>query len=319
MAYTVSEYNHPTPITYAAEGFPMIAAFGAFQRWDGIFTFAYCHNDRFEPSHLTSFFDIKCEPSRLVHSPACAALFMRGDAAPAKRTLTVPISVQSARNQLRRTLDPWKINAIEMGIDPRQVLGHAVAIDLAAVDADSAGTPLPPAEGTTTYVSDTGELRWDVSQRGGGYFVADTPRTKLFTGFIRRREFDLGSGIRLAVGKTELDWATITLTVIDGESFDKPCRILIAATGVVKNSGAELEQLGGDRVTLSDRWGHEPVLCEGIPATITLPPSANRVRFYPLDEHGNRRDGVPVAANSDKTTIPLDPQHKTIWYEVEIR
>jgi glycosidase len=39
--YTVSEYNHPAPNQYVAEGFPMIAAFGAFQGWDGVFSFDY--------------------------------------------------------------------------------------------------------------------------------------------------------------------------------------------------------------------------------------------------------------------------------------
>ena len=55
MAYTVSEYNHPAPNVYAAEGFPMIAAFGAFQAWDGIFPFAYCHNTDFEPRRIASY------------------------------------------------------------------------------------------------------------------------------------------------------------------------------------------------------------------------------------------------------------------------
>ena len=49
MAYTVSEYNHPAPNSYAAEGFPMIAALAAHQAWDGMFSFTYSHNTEFEP------------------------------------------------------------------------------------------------------------------------------------------------------------------------------------------------------------------------------------------------------------------------------
>ena len=73
--YTVSEYNHPQPLTHAAEGFPMIAAFGAFQGWSAIYSFDYSGNNHFEPDKLDGFFDIKSDPSRLVHMPACAALF----------------------------------------------------------------------------------------------------------------------------------------------------------------------------------------------------------------------------------------------------
>ena len=87
----------------------------------------------------------------------------------------------------------------------------------------------------------------------------------------------------------------------------------------VQNKGMELEELGGDRVTLGTRWGTEPVLCEGIPAEVVLPVDADRVRLYPLDESGNRRSAVPCTQRDGKAAILLGPKHKTIWYEVEIR
>jgi hypothetical protein len=42
------------------------------------------------------------------------------------------------------------------------------------------------------------------------------------------------------------------------------------------------------------------------------------VQFFPLDESGNRRDPIPVAARDGKTLLQLGPQHKTVWYEVEV-
>ena len=132
------------------------------------------------------------------------------------------------------------------------------------------------------------------------------------------RAFDLGN-VKLAIGRTMLDWATVTLTCIDGEGFDKAGRILITATGHCQNTGWEMEQLGGDRITLRRRWGTEPVLCEGIPAEIALPVPPDRVKLYPLDESGHRRAAIAVAARDGKALLPLGPEHKTIWYEVEIR
>ena len=108
------------------------------------------------------------------------------------------------------------------------------------------------------FVSDTGQLRWDVSRPGAGYFMADTPRTKLWTGFVAGREFTLGD-VTLKIGRTRLDWATVSIVAIDGEGFDRPGRVLIAATGVVQNQDARLERLDDDRVTLGNRWGGEPV------------------------------------------------------------
>ncbi|HID76233.1 MAG TPA: hypothetical protein EYP56_09590 [Planctomycetaceae bacterium] len=314
MAFTVSEYNHPAPNVYAAEGFPMIAVFGAFQGWDGIFLFTYSHNTDFQPRRITGFFDIKSDPSRLVHLPACAALFLRGDAQPARRTLRVLLTQDEERNKLRETLDPWQLTARHLGADPRLALQHALALALAG-----RATPLPEgAEDAARFVSDTGQLRWDVSEKGAGYFIADTPRCKLFTGFLRRRLFQLGD-VTLRIGPTRLDWATVSMVALDGESFRDSGRILIAATGWVQNTGATLQQLGEDRVTLGRRWGEEPVLAEGIPAEITLPVAAERVRFYPLDEAGNRRRRVRCESDGSHTVLTLDPKHQTLWYEVEIR
>ena len=73
--YTVSEYNHPQPIQYGAEGFPMIAAFGAFQDWDAIYSFDYAGGRNVQPRQIDGFFDIQCDTAKLTHMPACAALF----------------------------------------------------------------------------------------------------------------------------------------------------------------------------------------------------------------------------------------------------
>ena len=123
----------------------------------------------------------------------------------------------------------------------------------------------------------------------------------------------------LAVGPTRLDWATVSIVSVDRSGFAGPGRLLVAATGWVQNTGAELKDLGGDRVTLGDRWGDEPSLCEGISAEITLPAPQGRVRFYPLDATGNRRAAVPTNDRNGRTVITLDPSHQTLWYEVEIR
>ena len=315
MAFTVSEYNHPAPNAYGAEGFPMIAAFGGFQRWDGIFPFAYCHNSDFEPRRITSFFDTKSHTAKLVHMPACAALFLRGDAQRARRTVLAPLSRQVETEQLHKTLSAWELTAGDFGVDPRTAMLHAVAMKL---DGDVPQTPEADLTHEKVFVSDTGQLRWDVSQAGAGYFIADTPRSKLFTGFVRGRTFELGN-VKLTIGKTRLDWATVSMVAIDGVGFERPGRILIAATGWVQNRDAQLERLPDDRVTLRNQWGYEPVMCEGISAEIVLPAAPQQVKLYPLDESGNRRTAVACTDRDGKAVLPLSAEHKTVWYEVEVK
>jgi len=319
MAYTVSEYNHPMPNAYGAEGCPMLAAMAAFQAWDGIFSFAYCHNSDFEPQRISSYFDIKADTVKLAHMPASAALFLRGDVAPARKTLVATMEPDAEREKLYETGDPWTLTASTFGIDPRLALSHAVALDIGKATDQPAEENLPTvAENEVTFRSDTGQLRWDVSADGAGYFVADTPRTKLFTGFVRGRTFQLGD-VSLKIGNTRLDWATVSMVCLDSDGFGEKGRILVAATGAMQNKDAKIEDLGNNRITLRNQWGGEPVMCEGIPAEIVLPVAADRVTLYSLDESGNRRGAVPVSEERGKTQLTLSPEHRTVWYEVDIR
>ena len=315
-AYTVSEYNHPAPNSYAAEGFPMLAAFAAFQDWDGLFPFTYSHNTDFEPRRITSYFDCKGDTGKIATQIACAAMFLRGDVRPAAGSTFAWMSRARERATLRETLNPRALTTAGLGVSDRHSLYRGLGLLLSAVPPPSPAPP-PLPEDKAVSVSSTGEIRWDVSQKDAGCFTVDAPRSKLFTGFVGGRTFDLG-GVGLVIGKTRLDWATVTLTCIDGKGFAQPGRILITATGHCQNTDWQMEDLGGDRITLRRKWGTEPLLCEGVPAEITLPVAPNRAKLFPLDERGDRRAAIPVSGDG-KAVVKLGPEHKTVWYEVEIR
>jgi len=246
----------------------------------------------------------------------------------------VPLTRQRERQLLHETGTPWTLTAEHLGVDPQVALLHAVALSLPADthakpaeplssrqrrpgDAgEKSGSALP--KKLKRFQSDTGQILWDVSDDDKGFFVVDTPRTKLFTGFVDGREFQLGE-VRLRIGKTRLDWATVSLTCIDGPGFDQPGRILLAATGWAMNTDAKLEQLGNSRVTLRRNWGKEPVLCEGVPAEVELPVPASRVRCFALDQRGDRKQPVPCRDHNGRAVVPIGPSYRTLWYEVEIR
>ena len=318
MTYTVSEYNHPQPNSYAAEGFPMIAAFGAFQGWDAIYSFAYAHNSQFEPPRLESFFNINSDTAKLAHMPACAALFVRGDVTPARQMVAVGMSAAAERAELRESLNSWSLTAATFKLDPRMALVHGIGLDLGRGAAVATALPPPLPEKTPRFISDTAQLTWDNAQAGAGYFLVDTPRTKLFTGFVAGRKFTLGN-VGLSIGATRLDWATVSLVAIDGAGFDRAGRVLLAATGLEQNRNAQLEHLTADHVTLRNHWGDEPILCEGVPAEISLPVPADRVRLYPLDEAGRRRGAIPIDRRDQGALLHIGPEHKTVWYEIEIQ
>ena len=79
--FTVSEYSHPYPSPFTGEGQPLACAYGRTMGWDGIFQYSYNHfPEAFEPEGLPwCIFDAIATPSVWVHSPACAAMMVRGD------------------------------------------------------------------------------------------------------------------------------------------------------------------------------------------------------------------------------------------------
>ena len=155
----------------------------------------------------------------------------------------------------------------------------------------------------------------------GRSLLIKAENTKLFTGFGSDGDkFDLGD-VELTLGKTRLNWATISMVSMNGNGFDpvavgsqgKPIRILVAATGLMQNTGMTLEHLPGNRVTYGSRAGSEPVLCEGIPFTLQFT-KARGLRCFPLDESGNRRAEIRTEGN----IVHLSPEYQTLWYEIEV-
>ncbi|MCL2624136.1 MAG: hypothetical protein FWD31_10775, partial [Planctomycetaceae bacterium] len=377
--YTVSEYDHPFPNEYNAEGQPMIAAMGRFQDWDGIFPFAYAHSNNFEPDYVTSFFDSVGNVGRIAHTIACHTMFVRGDVTVGHGRFEAGLTLPREIEIVAHARSPWAsrwgkmaslgesmsllsrvgVNilgndsaAYHVNRDPKHFVSDTGEItrDMSAPDrgfmtddrapkrfisdtGEITRDMTAPDRGFMTddrapkrFVSDTGEIYWDMTTPERGFMTVNTTNTKLFSGFVPDDVVALGD-VTLAVGKTRLGWTTVSLVSKDATGFGgdgQAAKLLVAATGKYVNTDMTIEQLGDDRITVGNRFGRGPVLCEGIPAVLTLPAAAERVTLYPLDASGNRKEPVqakPAASEADDkttSTVELSPQYETLWYEIEI-
>ena len=316
--YTVSEYNHPYPNQYGAEGQVELAVFGRFQGWDGIFQYSYNHyvND-FEPQAMPwCFFDLIARTDVLAHFPACSAVFLRGDVREAKEAVIASAGVESCRDRLiAQRSNHYGIEAA--GHDARLVAVHRTGVTFGG-DRPAEAVKLPADQ--RVIVSDTGEIVWNTEKPEAAYLAVRAPNTKLFTGFPEGRTVDLG-GVKLSLGPTRLGWATVSLVSRRATGFGEsgsPASILLAATGDMGNAGRVMKQVGPKAITLTDR-GHAPVMVEGIPATLTLPSDAAKTACYALDPHGDRKQQVPVEKADGGCRIVIGPQYQTVWYEIEVR
>jgi len=316
--YTISEYNHPYPNPFGAEAQPMLAIFGRLQGWDGIFQYSYNHyvND-FEPQAMPwCFFDLIARTDTLAHFPACAAIFLRGDAKGAVQTVAAATDETTYREKVIATRSA-SFSVGSAGHDARLAALHRVGVTFG--DGASIETRKIP-DGQRVHVSDTGEIVWNRERPGAAYLALRAPNTKLFTGFPDGRTIDLGHGVSLAVGATRLNWATVSLVSRHATGFGgagRSASILLAATGDAGNTGRVMKQVDKMHITLTDR-GHAPMRVEGIPATLTLPADPARTTCYALDERGERKTEVKVEAAPGGAKIVIGPHFQTVWYEVVI-
>jgi len=315
--FLVTEYNHPAPNTYSSEAPLLLAALAGLQDWDGVFLFTYSHRrDDWDARQIRNFFDIDQHPPKMVNLPVAAALFERGDVKPAQRCVTAACPPEKEVELLERSGAPWRLVHLGLLDVPGWTsLIHRTAIRLGeqAPAADSVGAP--KGEAPSRFVSDTGELTWDLSRKEKGVVTVDSARTKCVVGFIDGRAFTLG-GVTITPGKTLQDWCTVAITLKEGESFTGPARALLVATGYVENTNMGWKN--AEKSTVGREWGKAPTLVEGIPATITLPVPARRVKLWALDERGQRGKELPVNEAAGKAEFRIGGEHRTLWYELEL-
>lgn len=321
--HSVTEYNHSAPNTYSSEAFLLLAAYAALQDWDAIYAFAYAHRrDQWDTQRIPSFFDIDQHPTKMVTLIPAVAMFVRGDVTPAQRQIVVALDKEREVEVLRHGRAWELVHAGHLGVPPQVALVHRVAIAIAGQHIPAmALRPDQVQWEDSRFVSDTGELVWDVTESGRGVVRLNASKSKAIIGFGGGKRFDL-DGIRIEPGKTlQNGWCAITLTVMKGEApssgVPQPAHLLLTATGYAENTAMGWKT--PEKSSVGSDWGQSPSLVEGIPVRITLPFSPNRVQAWALDERGGRKRTVAIQDEADKTVLALGEPYQTLWYEIEIQ
>jgi hypothetical protein len=315
--HCVSEYNHPAPNTYGSEGFLLLAAYAALQDWDALYVFSYSHRADWDVRRIPGFFDVDQHPTRMVTFPAAVAMFVRGDVRTARELLVRSLNREQEIDALRSG-HAWElVHGGHVGLRRGEALRHRVAV---TVEGGAAGPST--AEGASPapdrrFAADTGELLWDIGTPQRGVVTVNTAQSKAVIGFGGGKRFDLG-GVIVEPGDTaQAGWSATTLTAMEGQDFRGPARLLVTATGTAENTDMRWKSPAHDSV--GRNWGRAPSLVEGIPARLSLPVEAEKVRCWALDERGQRGKAVTVRASGGKSVVDIGPTYRTLWYEIELK
>lgn len=314
--HACTEYNHPAPNTYNSEAFLLLAVYAALQDWDAIYAYCYAHSRAagWDSRRINGFFDIDQHPTKMVTLVPAAAMFVRGDVLPARSTVAASLPLEREIDLLRSARSWGLVGAADLGIQPAAALVHRVALATEGVDWPP-GALAPSAVQLTArrFVSDTGQLIWDITEPGRGVVTVNTPRTKAVIGFGGGKRFALGDVIIEPGQSLQEGWSAITLTAMN-TTTPESARWLITATGLAENTGQQWKSPAKNSV--GRNWGAAPSRVEGIPARIKLPQPASAVQAWALDERGQRRTKLPVQADTDgRAVLELGPQWQTLWYE----
>lgn len=317
--FTVTEYQHAAPNPYAAEGPLLIAAYGAFQDWDGIWFFDYRIPTAGDlagyAGRFTDFYDDSQHPAKMANYLLAAALFRRGDVAPGREALVVPFPPEREIDVLAARGGQWNLaHSGHLGLAGAEALRRRLALEVGETAASKA-LLLPKETPRAPHASDTGELHWETLARGTGVVRVDTPRTKALIGAIDGAPRTLG-GVTLAVEKTRLGFGTIGLTLLEGESFTAGGRALLVATGEVENTA--MGWTDATRSSVGNKWGKAPTLIEVVKGAVTLPVPASRVEVFALDPLGRRQTPVSVNDANGRAQFLFGQSGTTLWYEVAI-
>lgn len=322
--YTVSEYNHPAPNTYSTECIPLIAAYGAFQDWDGIFIYSYSHDNNYQEKSLDNFFDIYGHSPKMITFPASAHLFVRGDIATARETVSAVMTPKRYLDLLTEQNGNTSLVPLEyLGANGTEPYKHRTAIRFEEGTGSESIPRVQPSKMNMT--ADSGELIWNQVPSENAHVVIRSERTKGLIGFIREGEYDLGHDVSLEVGETIQGWATILLTYM--AASEKGNSWLLTATGYHENTGMIWKD--ETKTSVGRNWGSGPARAEPIPLRLTFKkPETGESSTYinptgaRLTELDNRTNGKQTTLDNNITiknnclVIDLMDNPPSLWYEL---
>ncbi len=292
---TVSEYSHPAPGDYQAEGIPLIASVAAAQDWDGVWHFGYADKaDDWNAGAFDGFFNIHANPAKWGFMPAGAVIFREGGVSPLAFGMTWPIAKHEDPLVDLIPLQRAYGHAMIDGLQSLWGIGRAAAMrQRIAIAFEGEPTPLPASSDSVT--------RLELSQ---GSFDAIGPAARV------RIETARASRDSIA---TDNGFAVLVAAALDGKPLQRSERILITVCGRVENTGMGFS---GDRRTVRTNWGEAPVRVES-PAVRLAWPTETPVKLTFLNPDATRAASQSLDPVEGEVSLEFPADSGTMWYLLE--
>jgi hypothetical protein len=311
MPFTISEYDHPAPNFFVAEMYPMLNSYSAFQDFDGIY-----HFDTGFPygsGKINGFFQTSGHPLKQVFIPAGAVMFRMGAVKPGGHYVRLGLPEESVIGELVKAGDKLKLHVTNMnyiwenaGSVNALTLLHPISVDTKAAELAMSEKVSDPGG---AWVSETGEIIWENKDSINAVYKVNAPAARVAVGYIGGKNIELGS-VTIRMDETAYNWASISLTSLDGKPVEESSKVLLVAAGRAENTGWKWDE---KFTTLGGEWGSAPSRAEGIPAKLIFR-DMDKFSVHSLDAAGNKVAEIKVSKKGSDRSFNIGSQHKTLWY-----
>lgn len=332
--YTVSEFNQPWPNRQGAEIVPALAAFAAFQDWDGVMHFAYEHSRSWDVG-VPHGFNLNGDWSKFVSFGQAAWLFRSGVVEPARVRIALPVSREDrlrAGREKRNSAIPAFLSALA-GFDPAVCFLHACGLEL---DGETSWSEAARSAGNPPYTSDTQQIVYDPNAR---LLLLDAGQAAGIFGYLDGRS--TAGPIAFERAAETRNFIALLVTALDGRAIEESTHLLVSLPGaafrtqpgtdpprpqrLIQYPGATdwftLEPDVPNKPSGNLNAGAGPVWMERVEGILWLRSRAARIVVYPLDGAGRRLQPLSeewVQAGEDGFRIHLqaEGQPLTPWWEI---
>lgn len=340
--YMITEWNYCAPNHFRAEGGPLMGAYAALQDWDGLYRFAYSHQDKnTQEESAVGGFDIATDPLNLLSERIALLMFQRGDVKPA--TTTIPFVVTEA------SADEPQAYKWGTGDYPREFskLGLAVKIGSVALTGDRSlpssfpcavaiedipaaklagrtlfelptkveeGEPDPLAPLLAAKVVDSTridtEKRVYTSETGEIQLDAEAGTCRIVTACSEC--FILPEKMRMqgdsVIADNDGGFAVVYVGSVDGRPIRESSRLLVMHLTDIQNTKVKFR---GDDHKILDSRGELPHLVRRGSASVLIKlANTADARAWAIDVGGTRRKEMPLVRDANGVTLKASTVQK---------
>lgn len=299
--YTVSEYNETFPSDYQSEAIPVLATYAAQQDWDAIYLFDYGnYGHEYKNDTADPFFGIALNPAKMAYMPAAAAIFRGTAFEPAVGTTTLHLGQAALFSG--SNIESWWSKA-GGGKEP-DLISDRLSVVVNAAGTEASVSRYRGAEPVASSIQ-------VINTPSGAQYLAKGSGSQVASGYLGGQKVDLGAA-SFVFPTFGNNFATLTLTAMDGKVNAQSERLLLTVMGKSENTG---QNWNADRTGIGDSWGQGPVLAEAISVNASIRVDGPR-QVWALDTTGHRRTLVPSKVENGTLSFQLNPDFGTVWYEI---